>query len=253
MDNKATPITRTALSIAILLLPLLALGHAMQGVSSAVASVIFMLVVILELYGPLYFLEKWHLSPRDFGLYAHRLETLLDFGAGPKTPKSSQPDVAGIKAELKFLLIFCAIVLPIYVVAFYSGNWVIATMSGQPFSIKPALPASWGLEIILQIFAIALPEEVFYRGFLQSSLLKIWPNRQWLGPFPVGTAIILTNALFAMSHLVGTYNPLRLLTFFPGLAFSYLAYKNKSLLSAIVFHALCNLLGQALYLSLLVD
>lgn len=102
------------------------------------------------------------------------------------------------------------------------------------------IPPSWPLEIILQIFVVAMPEEIFYRGFLQNALLK---------RFSIFQSIVITNIFFALSHLFTGFNPMRILTFFPGLVFSWLAHKNKSLFSAILFHALCNLLGQFLWYS----
>ena len=102
------------------------------------------------------------------------------------------------------------------------------------------IPPSWPLEIILQIFVVAMPEEIFYRGFLQNALLK---------RFSIFQSIVITNIFFALSHLFAGFNPMRILTFFPGLVFSWLSHKNKSLFSAILFHALCNLLGQFLWYS----
>jgi membrane protease YdiL (CAAX protease family) len=84
---------------------------------------------------------------------------------------------------------------------------------------------------------------------LQSAFLHKWPNRSYFFGLPIGRAIIFSNMIFALAHVVSSHSPVRLLTFFPGLIFAYLVYKNKSLLSAILFHAACNLLGQILYAS----
>ena len=86
--------------------------------------------------------------------------------------------------------------------------------------------------ILLNFLIVALPEEIFYRGFLQPKL-----------------GIILVNVVFALAHWVGEYDLVRLLPFFPGLVFSYLTYRSKSITSAVIYHALCNILSEILFAS----
>lgn len=89
------------------------------------------------------------------------------------------------------------------------------------------------LEIVaLNLLVVALPEEIFYRGFLQAKL-----------------GIILVNVVFALAHWVGEYDIVRLLPFFPGLVFSYLTYRSRSIVSAVVYHTLCNVLSEILFTS----
>lgn len=57
-------------------------------------------------------------------------------------------------------------------------------------------------EVATQVVAIALPEEMFYRGYLQSELERRWPpTRSWLGG-RLGLALVVTSAIFALGHLV---------------------------------------------------
>ncbi len=106
-----------------------------------------------------------------------------------------------------------------------------------------------GREILTQLIVIGLPEELFYRGFLQGVFVRTWVPKTFILGLPVGRAIMLTNVIFAFAHVVGGFSPVRLLTFFPGLLFSWLVFKRHNLLSAIIFHAACNILGQILYAS----
>ncbi len=82
-----------------------------------------------------------------------------------------------------------------------------------------------------QLVFVALPEETFFRGSLQPSLL---PERPY-------ASIIITSVVFALAHLVSERNPLRLLVFFPSLVFGWLRLRSGSVVPGIVFHALCNI------------
>jgi uncharacterized protein len=94
---------------------------------------------------------------------------------------------------------------------------------------------------------VALPEEVFYRGYLQPRLEERWPpTRRWLG-VPLGRAAVLACALFALGHFLGEWNPMRLGPFFPGLLFAWLRNRSGSVVGAVTYHALCNILGEVLF------
>ncbi len=243
MDSK---LAKYSLGISLLLLALLWAGHELQGVSSMLATIVFMTVIFCEVYAPIYLLDNHKLSLHSYGLYAHRLEGLLDF------PKNSlhRIDRPALWEELRFFGLFSLGISVLYIPAYFLAKMFFAEDSSAGMQVTLAFPPDLIKQLFLQTFAIALPEEFFYRGFLQNSLLKKWPNRTFLGPLPLGQAIIITNIMFALSHFVAAFNPLRLLTFFPGLLFSYLAFRRGSLISPILFHAFCNLLGQTLYLSL---
>jgi len=91
-----------------------------------------------------------------------------------------------------------------------------------------------------QLLAIALPEEAFYRGYLQSALDEAWPQRIRILGASVGPAILVTSALFALGHLATEFHPNRLGVFFPSLLFGWLRARTGGVGASIVFHALCN-------------
>lgn len=112
------------------------------------------------------------------------------------------------------------------------------------------LPAEWlsygGLGVVLaiaiEVFAIAMPEEVFHRGYLMSALdERFVPRRRILG-VPLGLGAVLASLLFAVGHLVGMAELARLATFFPALVFSWLWRRSGSLWAPALFHAASNLL-----------
>lgn len=203
-------------------------------------SLFTLLVILYQLSIPFEILKYFKLSPKSFNIYAHHIESLFDGIFPPFKP--GHPDYPGILKELKSLALTSIVLFIPYV----AGYWLFfkwrAMDSGLNLVWSFNLPPSLALEILMQIFLVALPEELFFRGFLQGSFVKHGLSL-WL-------SVVLTNIIFALGHLANSFSPARLLTFFPGLIFSYLINKNKSLLSPILFHAACNILGQFLYFSL---
>lgn len=102
------------------------------------------------------------------------------------------------------------------------------------------------LEIAKELFTIALPEEVFHRGYLMSALEQRWPARRSVLGAPLGIAALLACLIFAVGHLVGEMALARLATFFPSLVFSWLWRRSGSLWAPALFHASSNLLMSVL-------
>lgn len=118
-------------------------------------------------------------------------------------------------------------------------------------------PTDWvaygGLGVVLavavELLAVALPEEVFHRGYLMSALEERFPPRRRILGAPLGLAAVLASLLFALGHLVGMAELARLATFFPGLVFAWLWRKSDSLWAPALFHAASNLLMAVLIAS----
>lgn len=119
------------------------------------------------------------------------------------------------------------------------------------------LPEAWllyagfgiALELAKELFTIALPEEVFHRGYLMSALEERWPARRKIFGAPLGIAAVLACLVFAVGHLVGELAVARLATFFPSLVFSWLWRRSGSLWAPALFHAASNLLMSVLLAS----
>lgn len=96
-------------------------------------------------------------------------------------------------------------------------------------------------EALGQVFAVALPEEMFYRGYLQTALDDaIRPRFRVLGA-SIGWGLVISSAVFALGHLLTTPNPARLAVFFPSLLFGWLRTRTGGIGAAVLFHAACNL------------
>lgn len=94
----------------------------------------------------------------------------------------------------------------------------------------------------IQLVVVALPEELFFRGFLHEMLERaLPPTRRFLGG-GIGWALIISSLLFALIHLPKHGDPRALATFFPGLLFGWLRSATGSILASTVTHASSNLL-----------
>lgn len=156
--------------------------------------------------------------------------------------------LAGWRRSLGVGLAWCALVFPLFVVGFSLFQRLVLhhRLVLDAARLLGAGPG-WWLEFALWQFAmIALSEELFFRGFLQTGLNARWKRRWRLLGAEVGAAWPVTAALFALGHLATTPHPARLLVFFPGLLMGWLRERSGNLVAPIVFHGLANLLMEVL-------
>jgi len=101
-------------------------------------------------------------------------------------------------------------------------------------------------EIVGQVVIIALPEEAFYRGYLQSRLDDAWPPRLKIAGAPLGPGVLVASLIFALGHLATIHAPARLAVFFPSLVFGWLRARTGGIGASVAYHALCNVFSEAL-------
>jgi membrane protease YdiL (CAAX protease family) len=111
------------------------------------------------------------------------------------------------------------------------------------------LPPGTLVSMLNQIVVVALPEEVFFRGYLMGKLEERWPPRMRLLGAAVGWALPVSALLFAFGHFLVDFNPQRLAVFFPGLVFGWMRARARSLAAGTLFHASCNVLSDVLHAS----
>lgn len=102
----------------------------------------------------------------------------------------------------------------------------------------------WLLNLVLvQLLLVALPEEVFYRGYLQTRLDAVFPRTRRLFGVEIHPASLFwTSALFALGHFLVIPHPQRLAVFFPSLLFGWLRAAGGGVAAGVLYHAACNLL-----------
>jgi membrane protease YdiL (CAAX protease family) len=101
-------------------------------------------------------------------------------------------------------------------------------------------------EALGQLALIALPEEVFYRGYLQTRLDDAWSGRVRILGAPIGLSVVATSVIFALGHFATIHDPARLAVFFPSLLFGWLRVRTRGVGASIAFHASCNLFSATL-------
>lgn len=133
---------------------------------------------------------------------------------------------------------FIAVVLvmpPFFVANHFWQHWVM-----KQVYIPNAMPPL-GAVLLDQLFLVALPEEIFFRGWLQNRCNRLL-KRSWniLG-VRIGWGLPLTALIFAASHSVIHYQWWHFSIFFPALLFGWLRERTNSVIAPTLFHALSNI------------
>jgi membrane protease YdiL (CAAX protease family) len=98
----------------------------------------------------------------------------------------------------------------------------------------------------VQFVVVALPEELFFRGFLLGLLEQRFPpKRRFLGG-GIGVALLLSAVMFALIHIPKDGDPRVLATFAPALFFGWLRSSTGSILGPTIAHGCANVLIRVL-------
>jgi membrane protease YdiL (CAAX protease family) len=142
------------------------------------------------------------------------------------------------------------LLLPIFAAGFFGfvellrnlppgvGSLLAPYPSGARFVFR--LPDRFPAYVADQFLVVALPEELFYRGYMQTRLRDAWPQGSRFLGARLGRAFWVTQVLFALGHLAEPY-PWRLGVFFPAIIFGILKERTGTILAGTIFHALSNL------------
>jgi membrane protease YdiL (CAAX protease family) len=142
--------------------------------------------------------------------------------------------------ELAVALGVAAVVFPLFAAGFY---WWNEPRAGFSLTLPPNL-ASF---VLAQLVVVALPEEAFFRGYLQTALSDLEKSRvRVLGVRLAPGAWFLQAALFAGIHFIVEPQPSRLAVFFPGLLFGWCRAWRGGIGAALALHALSNLYSEIL-------
>lgn len=197
------------------------------------------LVAVLLLYAPLFAAWRRGEDLADYGFHLAPLGRGLAVGLG--VPALIFPLFAA--GYVLFHEVACAS----EALRFLTPPGTCVHWTGWRGSAQGALP--WG-ELVelaaIQVVVVALPEELFFRGFLLTLLERAWPPaRRFLGG-GLGRALIVSSLLFALIH-VPKHGDLRTLaTFFPGLLFGWMRSATGSILAPVLAHAASNVFIRAL-------
>lgn len=103
---------------------------------------------------------------------------------------------------------------------------------------------------LTQVVLVAVPEEAYFRGYLQTRLGDVWARTVRVAGITVAPAPLVVQALgFGLLHFVVDPNPARLAVALPALLFGLLRAARGGIGAAVFFHVLCNLYSETLALS----
>ncbi|NIP32112.1 MAG: CPBP family intramembrane metalloprotease [Candidatus Dadabacteria bacterium] len=127
-------------------------------------------------------------------------------------------------------VIWTVAIIGIYLVAAY----FILSFFGKNLSFSKI-----GISLVfVHLFLVAIPEEVFFRGYLQRKFGNTY------------LSIAIVSILFALAHFIticvfGNHSlyscSQSILTFFPSLLMGYLYFKTGTIWSSVFFHFIANL------------
>jgi len=142
--------------------------------------------------------------------------------------------------ETGFAFAVAALIFPPFVGLFWAWH-------GPTHPFRWSAPDDLASFVLAQLVMVALPEEAFFRGFVQTRLSDAWPaSRKLLGADIDPRALVGQAALFALVHLAAEPHLDELATFFPGLLFGWLRARRGGIGAAVVLHALSNVLADFL-------
>ena len=152
------------------------------------------------------------------------------------------------RMDLALALGLLAVIAPLYFFGYeaWLSRAIAQSHSGAPPGLRVHLrfPTGYGwTNVVDELFVTALPEEFFYRGWLQSRLKRVWPGGTQLLGVVVGPAMLLTAVLFALGHLA-IFQVSRLAVFFPALLFGWLRERTGTIVGSTLLHAGCNILAR---------
>jgi uncharacterized protein len=96
------------------------------------------------------------------------------------------------------------------------------------------------LTIAHQVLYVAIPEEFFYRGYLQTRLNELHPRKFLIFGVPIGWGALIASLLFAFGHSLVQFQWWHFAIFFPSLIFSWMREKTGGVVAGALFHASCN-------------
>lgn len=140
--------------------------------------------------------------------------------------------------SLKIFLISLFIVFPPFLIAAHFWYEIVFHLKGFSF---PPYPNMLNI-LFFQVLLVALPEEFFFRGYMQTTFNEIFKSRWRILGVNLGWSWILTAALFALAHSIVVVQWWHFAIFFPALLFGYLRERTGSITVPILFHAASNII-----------
>ncbi|MCB0221408.1 MAG: CPBP family intramembrane metalloprotease [Chrysiogenetes bacterium] len=169
--------------------------------------------------------------------YAQRRISLSEMGLGS----------GKFARSVKFAAITGLIIFPLFLLIWYlAGGLALGLPAPRPITSEfPYGAYAWADLVARQFLGAAIPEEWFFRGYLQRRLQQLFPRRFGTGRWSISAAALLTAWLFGLAHAARYGNILRMNVFLPGILFGWARERSDHLAAPILLHAASNLVLMA--------
>jgi len=133
------------------------------------------------------------------------------------------------------------------ILPFVGGYHLWHTLILQDARLADGFPAAWptigGFALLIgyHLFFVAIPEEFFYRGYLQTRLDEAFTWRRSVAGAWIGPGLFIATVIFAFGHTIVVYQWWHVFIIFPGLIFGWLRARTGDVMAGAVFHAWCNI------------
>ena len=111
----------------------------------------------------------------------------------------------------------------------------------------PAAEFSWVFPsepiklICYHLFFVAIPEEFFYRGYIQTRLDEVIEPRWRIFGSRLGWGWLITCVIFAFGHSIVQFQWWHFAIFFPSLIFGWMRARTGTIVAGALFHAWANI------------
>ena len=173
----------------------------------------------------------WFLAPLIFLAFTQR--SYAEYGLG----------FDHLGGPLFHIVVVVAVFVPYVIGHILYAHWWI----GATFHFR--LPEGLLWLILDQVFVVALPEEVFFRGYFQRQCDRVWGTPYRFAGASWGWGLPCAAAVFAVCHILHG-GPARLIVFFPGLFYGWLRARTGTVAVPTLYHAASNVLMSIMLTSL---
>lgn len=137
-------------------------------------------------------------------------------------------------------MLLCAIVL--CVLGFgAAAKGVIGSLWGPSALDIHVQEGQWIWWLFFQVTYVALPEELFFRGYLVSAGMRLLgQNLAAKGCAAQYGVMVLSALLFSVCHVLSFGTSIFLLTFFPGLLFAWGYVRMQTIVAPVLLHIAAN-------------
>lgn len=147
-------------------------------------------------------------------------------------------DAKGVEVALGAVCRTFIYILPVIIIAL----WLMKRLA-IPVPLQQVIGPQhdWVTWLLYQFLYVAVPEEMFFRGYVQVNVMRALNCGRWrTSRSDQGIAVLISAGCFALAHVVVQGQIIAAVTFLPGLVMAWLYIRTRTLLAPILFHGLAN-------------